>query len=100
MSNVTLTIGGRQYLVACAAGEEARVAQLGEAIEGKVREIGAAGHNEVRLLLFAALLLADENLDLKSKAQPTSASASLGPNAAVLEALADRLEKCASALEG
>ncbi len=98
MSNVTLSIGGRQYLVACATGEEARVAELGEAIEAKVREIGASGHNEVRLLLFAALLLADENHELKSKAG--SAAAPAGPSAAVLEALADRLEKCASALEG
>ncbi|MEQ1498011.1 MAG: cell division protein ZapA [Novosphingobium sp.] len=104
MSNVNLSIGGRSYLVACAAGEEARVAELGEAIEGKVREIGASSHNEVRLLLFAALLLADENHELKSKggaaiAHP-STEFSTGPSAAALDALADRLEKCASALEG
>lgn len=98
MSNVTLNIGGRQYLVACAAGEEDHVTRLGETIEAKVREIGAAGNNEVRLLLFAALLLADENHELKARgsAAPTSA----GPSAAALTALADRLEKCASALEG
>jgi cell division protein ZapA len=98
MSNVTLTIGGRQYLVACAAGEEDHVVRLGETIEAKVREIGAAGHNEVRLLLFAALLLADENFELKQKAAPEAAPA--GPSAAALEALADRLEKYATALEG
>lgn len=104
MSNVNLSIGGRQYQVACAAGEEAHVARLGETIEAKVREIGAAGHNEVRLLLFAALLLADENHELKSHggAAPAAAApaASTGPSAAALTALADRLEKCASALEG
>lgn len=100
MSNVTLSIGGRQYLVACATGEEGRVAELGEAIEAKVREIGAAGHNEVRLLLFVALLLADEIHELKAKGGPAPAQADAGPSSAVLEALAARLEKCAAALEG
>jgi cell division protein ZapA len=101
MSNVTLNIGGRNYLVACAAGEEDHVTRLGETIEAKVREIGAAGNNEVRLLLFAALLLADENHELRAKVGNTSTTpAPTGPNAAVLEALADRLEKCATAFEG
>ena len=98
MSNVTLNIGGRQYLVACAAGEEDHVTQLGETIEAKVREIGTSGNNEIRLLLFAALLLADENHELKTRG--AAAPASTGPSAAVLAALADRLEKCAITLEG
>jgi cell division protein ZapA len=98
MSNVTLNIGGRNYLVACAAGEEDHVTRLGETIEAKVREIGAAGNNEVRLLLFAALLLADENHELKTRS--SAAPASTGPSAAALAALADRLEKCAITLEG
>lgn len=100
MSNVTLNIGGRQYLVACAAGEENHVKQLGETIEAKVREIGAGGHNEVRLLLFAALLLADENFELKQKSAPAAAPAATGINPDALVALAERLEKCAAALEG
>ena len=98
MSNVTLNIGGRNYLVACAAGEEDHVTRLGETIEAKVREIGAAGNNEVRLLLFAALLLADENHELKTRG--AAAPVNAGPSAAALAVLADRLEKCASALEG
>ena len=102
MSNVTLSIGGRQYMVACDAGQEAHVANLGETIETKVREIGAAGHNEVRLLLFAALVLADENHDLKANgpADPAAGLVSNSPAPGALEALADRLEKCAAALEG
>lgn len=102
MSNVTLLIGGRQYMVACDAGQEAHVADLGETIEAKVREIGASGHNEIRLLLFAALVLADENHELKANggSAPAAAAVSEGPAAGALEALADRLEKCAAALEG
>lgn len=100
MSNVTLQIGGRSYLVACAAGEEDRVQELGQMIEGKVRELGAAGHNETRLLLFAALLLADELHEARKTGGGAAAAASSGIEADALEALAARLENCANALEG
>ena len=59
MSNVSLQIGGRSYSVACAAGEEDHVARLGRVINEKVQSMGG-GHTEVRQLLFAALILADE----------------------------------------
>ena len=98
MSNVTLQVGGRGYIVACAAGEEAHVEQLGVLIDGKIRELTTAGHNEVRLLLFASLLLADELQELKS-GKPSAASHDDGAQAAVLEAIATRLENCATALE-
>ncbi len=61
MSNVTLTIGGRHYTVACAAGEEAHIEKLGGAIDAKLQGTpGLSGQSEARTLLFAALLLADE----------------------------------------
>jgi cell division protein ZapA len=101
MSNVTLQIGGRSYLVACAEGEEDHVNALGRLIDEKVQTIGT-GHNEVRQLLFAALLLADELQE--SRARGGAAAPAAAPPApdhsAALEALADRLEKCAAALEG
>ena len=101
MSNVTLQIGGRSYSVACAEGEEAHVQGLGQLIDDKIRELGTTGHNEVRLLLFAALLLADELHDARGKAPvaPGPAADHAPDNADALEALADRLEKYASALE-
>ena len=98
MSNVTLQVGGRGYIVACAAGEEAHVEQLGSLIDGKIRELTTAGHNEVRLLLFASLLLADELQELKS-GKPSATPADDGAQAAALEAIATRLENCATALE-
>jgi cell division protein ZapA len=97
MSNVTLQIGGRSYTVACAAGEEGHVAGLGRLIDEKVQAMGT-GHNEVRQLLFAALLLADELHEARQR--PAAATAAPPPDhSAALEAIADRLEKCASALE-
>ena len=102
MSNVTLQIGSRSYLVACAEGEEGHVNTLGQLIDEKVQTIGT-GHNEVRQLLFAALLLADELQESRGRggAGDAPSGQAAGPdNSAALEAIADRLEKCASALEG
>ena len=98
MSNVTLQIGGRSYIVACAEGEEAHVEALGLLIDGKVRDLGTSGHNEVRLLLFAALLLADELHEVRGKG--AGAATPAPDHAQTLEMLAGRLEKYATSLEG
>ncbi len=102
MSNITLTIGGRDYAVACDPGEEAQVARLGAMIDAKLASMGtAASQGETRNLLFAALLLADEVSELKrgapSAAQPSNP---VPDHADALEAIAARLETFASALEG
>lgn len=96
MSNVTLRIGGRDYTMACAAGEEDHVRALGAMIAGKVEELGMNAQGEARQLLFAALLLADELHDIRSR----QAGASPEHHAPALEELATRLENIASSLEG
>lgn len=104
MSNVPLSIGGREYTVACAAGEEAHIAMLGRLIDEKLRAMGGVtSQSETRQLLFAALLLADEVHEAGKR--PAPASASVPPAADTrtaerLEAIAARLENCASSLEG
>jgi len=99
MSNITLTIGGRSYTVACSDGEEAHIAALGRNIDEKLSAMGsAAGQNESRTLLFAALLLADEVHELKNGPAP-AAKGQAEPDAAELEAIAARLENLADALE-
>ena len=96
MSNVTLRIGGRDYTVACAEGEEAHITGLGRVIDSKLQSLATgAGMSETRQLLFAALLLADE---LHENGTKTAAAPAFDP--ARLEALADKLEKCAISLEG
>lgn len=95
MSNVALRIGGRDYTVACAEGEEDHVRALGAIIAGKVDDMGSSAQGEVRQLLFAALLLADELHEARAKAQAANPDA----HAPALEALATRLEKIATTLE-
>lgn len=96
MSNVTLKIGGRDYTVACAEGEEGHVRALGAMIADKVAEMGSSAQGETRQLLFAALLLADELHEARGKL----AGADPDRHAPALELLAARLENLASTLEG
>ncbi|WP_374529431.1 cell division protein ZapA [Novosphingobium sp.] len=96
MSNVTLRIGGRDYTMACAEGEEAHVAELGRMIDDKVQSMGSAAQSEARQLLFAALLLADELHEARARLACAPSSAS---QADLLESIAARLETCAAALE-
>ena len=50
MSNVTLSIGGRSFTVACAEGEEGHVAGLGRMIDSKVGSMGdLTGQSEPRM---------------------------------------------------
>ncbi len=112
MADVHLTIAGRNYLVTCKDGEESHLKRLGAAVDAKAEDSGGAGGglNESRLLLFSALLLADEIHELKSAqagSSPMSGVNGVDPAsnvqidqmASVLERLADRIEKLASGLE-
>lgn len=105
MSNVTLSIGGRSYTVACAEGEERHVLGLGSLIDSKLAAMGdMSGQAETRTLLFAALLLADELHEAQSAkpaAAPEAAPAQIAPAMSLrLDELANTLENLASRLEG
>lgn len=106
MSNVTLTIGGRPYTVSAADGEETHIEMLGRMIAERVARGGASpGQSEARMLLFAALMLADELHELH-KQLPPPGSAKPEPEAEVptpaviarIESLAARVEKLAEQL--
>lgn len=98
MSNVTLSIGGRSFTVSCAPGEEAHVARLGEMVDAKALASGAVGQSETRMLLFAALMLADAldeatpKVDTKAGALPPDLADRLGAIAVAIENLANVLE--------
>ena len=99
MSNLTIRIGGRDFTVACAQGEEAHIDTLGRMIDGRLSELSEdqRGLSETRTLLFAALLLADDLYDLRAKAAaPVASDPALATRIA---ALAGRLENIATHLE-
>ncbi|MBB6424597.1 cell division protein ZapA [Sphingopyxis sp. JAI128] len=75
MADVKLTIAGRPYDVHCADGEEAQLIRLAAVVDEKARAM--PGVTEVRQLLFAALMLADETQEARTKvekAEPQSDS--------------------------
>ncbi len=66
MSTVTLTIGPKNYVIACADGEEAHIAALGAVIAEKYARLGATrAPLEAQNMVFAALFLADELAEAK-----------------------------------
>jgi cell division protein ZapA len=68
MGQVAVTLYGRSYRFDCGDGEEPRLAELAAFVKGRVEELarqfGNAG--EERMLLMAALLIADELWDTRA----------------------------------
>jgi cell division protein ZapA len=68
MAQVAVTVNGRSYRFDCGDGEEARLQELATFVKGRVEELtrqhGNAG--EERMLLMAALLIADELWDARA----------------------------------
>lgn len=69
MAQVSISLNGRTYRLQCGAGEDVRLGELAAMVRGKldglVAEFGQAGDD--RLILMAALLMADELADAKAR---------------------------------
>ncbi|WP_282949655.1 MULTISPECIES: cell division protein ZapA [unclassified Sphingopyxis] len=66
MGDVKLNIAGRIYDVHCEDGQEQQLIGLAAIVDEKVRAM--PGGTETRQLLFASLMLADEAIEAKGKA--------------------------------
>jgi cell division protein ZapA len=98
MAEVQILVGGRPYSIVCRDGGEDHLRTIAAHVDRKAAEARAAvgDVNENRQLLFAALLLADEIAE--NAGGTATAPADLGITRA-LDALADRIEGVADALE-
>lgn len=92
-SIVTIRINGQPYQLGCDKGQEAEIEALGKQVDGVVSSLVASVGQigEARLLVMAALLLAEQN-----KAAPNKA-ASQSENVAE-DADIERLEKLAASV--
>ena len=101
MAQVTLDIGGNSYTVACRDGEEGHLLSIAAIVDTKAIEAKAAvgSVSEVRQLLLASLLLADELEDTKSGNLPSPSPSTDAVSPEILDDIATRLESLASRLE-
>jgi cell division protein ZapA len=65
MGQVAVTVNGRSYRFGCGDGEEARLQELAEYVKSRMDALSSEHGNvgEERLLLMAALTIADELWD-------------------------------------
>jgi cell division protein ZapA len=71
MPQVSVTINGRQFRLACEDGEEARLAHLAQDLDARIVQLRArfGEIGDTRLTIMAALALADELSEVKEKLQ-------------------------------
>ena len=111
MAQVTIRINGYAYAVGCADGQEGHLQSMAGQIERRIDRIKAIGgqSGEARLLVLAALLMADELHDLAAEKLPSGTHDALaeGEQARHLnlrrerqvETVAERAEAIAAAME-
>jgi len=110
MPEVDVAINGRNYQIACGDGEEAHLAQLGEYVDRRVKELVAAVGQvgDSRLLVMVSLMIADElaetYADLKNAS--SEAEGAVSPQqledrvAEIVDAVAARIEAATAGLGG
>jgi cell division protein ZapA len=99
MAQVTIRINGYAYQVGCEDGQEPHLERMAAEIETRINSIKAIGgqSGEARLLMLAALLMADELHDLR-KAEAAKPPPPASDKPARLRRIAARAEEIAADL--
>ena len=107
MSQVSVTIDGRKYRLACNEGEEARLESLAGLIDDKIGEMRATFGEigDQRLVIMAALTIADNLTEAREEAaaerkRSEDAEQRVQTIASSLDELGSRLESVAARLAG
>ncbi|MGB3710865.1 MAG: cell division protein ZapA [Erythrobacter sp.] len=104
MSEVRITVGPKSYTIGCDPGEEDKIARLGTMIDEFYAKLGSArSTSEANNLVFAALFVADALEEANAAKAPSPSESMPGGDTGLaerLEALAERAERMAVALEG
>ena len=105
MGQVTLRVGGFSHPVSCEDGQESHLVGLGAEVDRRIasiRQMGGAQFPEARLMLLAALLLADELHDIRTGKVSVPGVAVAPPAPVVAEPdprLAERIARLAEQVE-
>ena len=104
MAQVDVSVNGQSYRIACEDGQEDRLVDLAamvdEKVIGLVNQIGQVGSN--RLLVMAALIIADELVDLKNEAgssQELEDNTNQQDTVLALQEITKRIENIADQIE-
>jgi cell division protein ZapA len=92
MPEVSVQIANRNFELACGEGEEERVQELAAYVDEKIADLRRQlpGTPEVKLLVFAALILADESREARGIATAAESARASATDSA--ETLATALE--------
>jgi cell division protein ZapA len=105
MAQVTLRINGYAYTLGCKDGEEQHLEAMGAEVSNRIDGVRAAAgpSGESRMLVMAALLMADDIFDLRARLQAAEAitgGSKSDPNLGLrLARMAQRAEEIAAELE-
>lgn len=105
MAQVTVRVGGYSHPVACQDGQERHLTNMAAEVDKRIGTLKAMGmqFGETRMLLLAALQLADETADLQAEVAALKAGGAVAaPAPARAEpdpAIAERLNGLAEAIE-
>ena len=107
MAQVTVRVGGYSHPVACQDGQERHLTEMAAEVDKRIGTLKAMGmqFGETRMLLLAALQLADETSDLQSEVDALKAGGAVAAPAPAPAApaadpqLAGRLNRLAEAIE-
>ncbi|MBL8629882.1 MAG: cell division protein ZapA [Rhodospirillaceae bacterium] len=107
MGQVSISIRGRQYQIACDDGQEAHLARLGRYLDQQAEDLvkQAGSINEPLMMVMIALTIADQLTDANEKIDTLTADAVAAQaqidtgTAGVLTTLAKRIEDIAASLE-
>jgi cell division protein ZapA len=99
MAQVSVTIDGRKYRLACNEGEEARLESLAGMIDDKIGEMRAAFGEigDQRLIIMAALTIADNLTEARDEAAAQRSRSEAAEQR--VQALASSLDELGSRLE-
>ena len=110
MAEISITINGRNFGIACDDGQERRVQDLARYVDMRLKEIARAGaaSNESHLLVLTAIILADEIADMKATGnalpQPSQTGVRINEEeeeaiVSAIDLLAGRIDQIAASLQ-
>ncbi len=116
MGQVSITIRGRQYQIACDDGQEAHLARLGRYLDQKAEQlaagVGGGSIGDALMLVMVSLTVADELADASAELESLQAGSGITTQAAAalekaekdaaeaINGVAERIERIAARLQG